>query len=195
MYKPDQERLRLFWSALQDVWLKLYGSSFPTAAAINVTYNCIEFFMLRLLIFTGSCSGWWLSFSFVLWIPSHVPKLHNRSKRNTAWYCCTSIFPGNIPQCSIAKTGRKSSDFGNDVYYRWSTQSKEFAITVCFSFSITQTCFLTGWTYRWACSRQSRCSSQVWAVFDGIQEGSATSSVLNQANVAEKWTFCLERQP
>lgn len=37
MYKPDQERMRLFWTALQDVWLKLYGSSFPTAAAINVS--------------------------------------------------------------------------------------------------------------------------------------------------------------
>lgn len=35
MYKPKPERVRAFWSALQDVWLKLYGSSFPTAAAIN----------------------------------------------------------------------------------------------------------------------------------------------------------------
>ena len=35
MYKPEQKRLREFWSTLQDVWLKLYGSPFPTAAAIN----------------------------------------------------------------------------------------------------------------------------------------------------------------
>jgi len=35
MYKPDPVRSKAFWIALQDVWLKLYGSSFPTAAAIN----------------------------------------------------------------------------------------------------------------------------------------------------------------
>jgi Delta3-Delta2-enoyl-CoA isomerase len=35
MYKPEKARLREFWSTLQDVWLKLYGSPFPTAAAIN----------------------------------------------------------------------------------------------------------------------------------------------------------------
>lgn len=35
MYKPKMERLRDFWSTLQDVWSKLYGSPFPTAAAIN----------------------------------------------------------------------------------------------------------------------------------------------------------------
>ncbi|XP_034474475.1 enoyl-CoA delta isomerase 1, mitochondrial [Drosophila innubila] len=35
MYKPDKERIRAFWTALQDVWLSLYGSSVPTAAAIN----------------------------------------------------------------------------------------------------------------------------------------------------------------
>lgn len=35
MYKPEQTRLREFWSTLQDVWLKLYGSPFATAAAIN----------------------------------------------------------------------------------------------------------------------------------------------------------------
>jgi Delta3-Delta2-enoyl-CoA isomerase len=36
MYQPTQERLKDFWTTLQDVWLKLYGSPFPTAAAINV---------------------------------------------------------------------------------------------------------------------------------------------------------------
>jgi len=35
MYKPDKERARQFWTTLQDVWLKLYGCPFPTAAAIN----------------------------------------------------------------------------------------------------------------------------------------------------------------
>ncbi|KAM8717649.1 hypothetical protein ACLKA7_004359 [Drosophila subpalustris] len=35
MYKPDKDRVRAFWTALQDVWLALYGSSVPTAAAIN----------------------------------------------------------------------------------------------------------------------------------------------------------------
>lgn len=36
MHNPEPERLKAFWTAVQDVWLKLYGSSFPTAAAINV---------------------------------------------------------------------------------------------------------------------------------------------------------------
>lgn len=35
MYKPKPERLKEFWSTLQDVWFKLYGSPFPTVAAIN----------------------------------------------------------------------------------------------------------------------------------------------------------------
>ncbi|GBP79767.1 Enoyl-CoA delta isomerase 1, mitochondrial [Eumeta japonica] len=35
MHKPDINRAELFWTALQDVWLKLFGSSYPTAAAIN----------------------------------------------------------------------------------------------------------------------------------------------------------------
>lgn len=37
MYKPTPEKLNRFWTTLQDVWLKLYGSGFPTAAAINVS--------------------------------------------------------------------------------------------------------------------------------------------------------------
>lgn len=36
MYKPDLQRAELFWTTLQDVWLKLFGSKFITAAAINV---------------------------------------------------------------------------------------------------------------------------------------------------------------
>jgi 3,2-trans-enoyl-CoA isomerase len=35
MYKPDEKRVRDFWRSLQDCWLRLYGSPFPTAAAIN----------------------------------------------------------------------------------------------------------------------------------------------------------------
>lgn len=35
VYRPDVERFKKFWRTFQDVWLKLYGSSFPTAAAIN----------------------------------------------------------------------------------------------------------------------------------------------------------------
>lgn len=37
MYKPKPERVTAFWTALQDMWLKLYGSSYPTAAAVNVS--------------------------------------------------------------------------------------------------------------------------------------------------------------
>lgn len=35
MYKPQPERCRNFWTTLQDTWIKLYTSSFPTVAAIN----------------------------------------------------------------------------------------------------------------------------------------------------------------
>lgn len=37
MYNPQPDRLKAFWTSLQDVWLKLYGSPYPTAAAINVS--------------------------------------------------------------------------------------------------------------------------------------------------------------
>ncbi|XP_053691791.1 enoyl-CoA delta isomerase 1, mitochondrial-like [Sabethes cyaneus] len=35
MINPDIDRLRTFWSALQELWLKLYGCAIPTVAAIN----------------------------------------------------------------------------------------------------------------------------------------------------------------
>ncbi|XP_066148081.1 enoyl-CoA delta isomerase 1, mitochondrial-like [Euwallacea fornicatus] len=35
MYKPDLDRCKRFWTTLQDVWISLYGSSFPTVAVIN----------------------------------------------------------------------------------------------------------------------------------------------------------------
>jgi 3,2-trans-enoyl-CoA isomerase len=37
MYKPKPERVTTFWTSLQDMWLKLFGSSYPTVAAINVS--------------------------------------------------------------------------------------------------------------------------------------------------------------
>lgn len=35
MYKPKPDRATDFWTTLQDTWLKLFGSSYPTVAAIN----------------------------------------------------------------------------------------------------------------------------------------------------------------
>ncbi|KAJ4432016.1 hypothetical protein ANN_20630 [Periplaneta americana] len=35
MYKPKPDRLKDFWASLQDMWLKLYGCSYPSVAAIN----------------------------------------------------------------------------------------------------------------------------------------------------------------
>ncbi|CAH1977979.1 unnamed protein product [Acanthoscelides obtectus] len=35
MYKPDQDRIKTFWTTLQDCWIKLYGCLYPTVAVIN----------------------------------------------------------------------------------------------------------------------------------------------------------------
>uniref|UniRef100_V5GVQ4 Enoyl-CoA delta isomerase 1, mitochondrial n=1 Tax=Anoplophora glabripennis TaxID=217634 RepID=V5GVQ4_ANOGL len=35
IYKPNADRLKNFWTTLQDTWIKLYGSSYPTVAVIN----------------------------------------------------------------------------------------------------------------------------------------------------------------
>jgi len=35
MYKPEEERLREFWSCVQELWIKLYSYKLPLAAAIN----------------------------------------------------------------------------------------------------------------------------------------------------------------
>ncbi|RZF38576.1 hypothetical protein LSTR_LSTR010909 [Laodelphax striatellus] len=35
MYKPDPARVKDFWTTLQDTWIKLYTTSFPTVALIN----------------------------------------------------------------------------------------------------------------------------------------------------------------
>lgn len=37
MYKPKIDRAKQFWSELQQLWLNLYGSNYPTAAAIIVS--------------------------------------------------------------------------------------------------------------------------------------------------------------
>ncbi|RZB89889.1 enoyl-CoA delta isomerase 1, mitochondrial-like [Asbolus verrucosus] len=35
MYKPDLNRAKQFWTTVQQVWIKLYGSSYPTVAVLN----------------------------------------------------------------------------------------------------------------------------------------------------------------
>lgn len=42
MYKPKIDRAKQFWSELQQLWLNLYGSNYPTAAAIIVS-NILSF--------------------------------------------------------------------------------------------------------------------------------------------------------
>lgn len=37
MYKPQPDRLKMFWTTLQQTWLKLYSAPYPTVAAINVS--------------------------------------------------------------------------------------------------------------------------------------------------------------
>lgn len=44
MYKPDLKRAEEFWTTLQETWMKLYGSMFPTAAAINVIHSILSIF-------------------------------------------------------------------------------------------------------------------------------------------------------
>lgn len=39
LYQPDQQRLRTMWTTLVSVWEKLYGSAYPTAAAVNVMHR------------------------------------------------------------------------------------------------------------------------------------------------------------
>lgn len=41
MYKPDMKRVETFWTTLQEVWIKLFGSNFITAAAINVGWAMV----------------------------------------------------------------------------------------------------------------------------------------------------------
>lgn len=80
MYKPDPEKVKLFWTTVQEVWLKLYGSAFPTAAAINVTilsiniifgiqmsnFNQISLNSPYSIFSPGPFSGWWVFACFML---------------------------------------------------------------------------------------------------------------------------------
>jgi len=38
MYNTNEEQLRIIWTELQNAWIALYGTSLPTAAAINVSW-------------------------------------------------------------------------------------------------------------------------------------------------------------
>ena len=42
MYQTSPERLQLFWSSLQTLWLKLYGSKMANVALINVTISLLK---------------------------------------------------------------------------------------------------------------------------------------------------------
>lgn len=35
VFKPEEEKIHAYWTLFQESWLKLYGSTFPTAALIN----------------------------------------------------------------------------------------------------------------------------------------------------------------
>ncbi|XP_063919680.1 enoyl-CoA delta isomerase 1, mitochondrial-like [Zophobas morio] len=35
MYKPNMDRYKQFWTTLQQTWINLYGSSYPTVAVVN----------------------------------------------------------------------------------------------------------------------------------------------------------------
>lgn len=48
LYKPDPGKFKLFLMTLQDVWLQLYGSTYPTAAAINVKQIIISIILMWL---------------------------------------------------------------------------------------------------------------------------------------------------
>jgi hypothetical protein len=54
MHRPKQDRAVAFWTTLQDVWLKLFGSSYPTVAAINVSSVWMQgLFSVMYLILTA----------------------------------------------------------------------------------------------------------------------------------------------
>jgi hypothetical protein len=42
LYNAEGDRQNEFWTAFQDVWLGLYGSSYTTVAAINVSNKTIK---------------------------------------------------------------------------------------------------------------------------------------------------------
>lgn len=78
MYQCKRERAAQFWNALQEFWIKLYGSSKIYIAAINVW---VFFVLLRFefsLLYRNYCyiigtfSGWWLFDGYFVWLPYHV---------------------------------------------------------------------------------------------------------------------------
>lgn len=83
MYQPDKERIRAFWTALQDTWLSLYGSSVPTAAAINVEYTrSIYIPKIYIDLLPGSFSCRWLLIGNVMRVSCNATQIHNRTERN-----------------------------------------------------------------------------------------------------------------
>lgn len=38
LYKPEEDKVKRYWTALQDCWINLYGFSAPTVACINVSF-------------------------------------------------------------------------------------------------------------------------------------------------------------
>jgi hypothetical protein len=63
MYKPKPDRVTAFWTALQDMWLKLFGSSYPTVAAINVSSVavtiCFLFCHCAFIYFSAPSGKFW----------------------------------------------------------------------------------------------------------------------------------------
>lgn len=60
MYKPDPKRVEQFWKTLQDVWIKLFSSPFPTAAAINVCIQCDHGLVIKVQPVSLICNHWYL---------------------------------------------------------------------------------------------------------------------------------------
>jgi len=59
LFEPDQERMTKFWTGLQELWLTLYGTSYPTVAAINVSISVTRVYIknLHACQFLGSQSS------------------------------------------------------------------------------------------------------------------------------------------
>lgn len=60
MYQPKLDRARAFWTALQDTWITLFNTTYPTVAAINVTYT-VNYNKIHRIFFKGARSSWRLS--------------------------------------------------------------------------------------------------------------------------------------
>lgn len=81
MYKPDKERIRAFWTALQDTWLALYGSSVPTAAAINVgPHRSMYIPYINIDYHTGSFPCRRLLAGRIMRVSCNAAEIHNRAE-------------------------------------------------------------------------------------------------------------------